>query len=85
LYTALADRSLRQASKRETTGHASTIERFLSVSVESTVSEVMNVLPGQTSVKEVQGYQNVSVHLMITTQKVTSNVQSAPHKSPNVY
>ena len=85
LYTALADRSLRQASKRETTGHASTIERFLSVSVEPTVSEVMNVLPGQTSAKKVHGDQKVSVHLMITIQKVTSNVQSAPHKSPDVY
>jgi hypothetical protein len=53
LYTALVDRLLRQASKRETTGHAGTIERFLSVSVKPTVSEVLNVLPRQTSVTKV--------------------------------
>jgi hypothetical protein len=27
----------------------------------------------------------VSVHLMITTQKVTSNVQSVPRQSPDIY
>ena len=53
IYTALVDRLLRQASKRETTKHAGTIERFLSVSVKSTVYEMMNVLPEQTSVRNV--------------------------------
>ena len=33
----------------------------------------------------IQGDQKISVHLMITIQKVTSNVQSAPHKSPDIY
>jgi hypothetical protein len=27
----------------------------------------------------------VSVHLMITIQKVTSNVQSVPRQSPDIY
>jgi hypothetical protein len=33
----------------------------------------------------VQGEQKVSVHLMITIQKVTSNVQSVPRQSPDIY
>jgi hypothetical protein len=33
----------------------------------------------------IQGDQKVSVHLMITKQKVTSNVQSVPRQSPNIY
>jgi len=33
----------------------------------------------------IQGDQKVSVHLMITIQKVTSNVQSVPHQSPDIY
>jgi hypothetical protein len=40
---------------------------------------------GQTPDKEVQGDQKGSVHLMITTQKVTSNVQSVPRQSPDIY
>ena len=32
----------------------------------------------------IQVDQKVSVHLMITTQKVTSNVQSAPRQSPDI-
>jgi pentose-5-phosphate-3-epimerase len=32
-----------------------------------------------------QGDQKVSVHLMITTQKVTSNVQSVPRQFPGIY
>jgi hypothetical protein len=35
--------------------------------------------------EHVQGDQKVSVHLMITTQKVTSNVQSVPRQSPDIY
>jgi hypothetical protein len=31
------------------------------------------------------GDQKVSVHLMIAIQKVTSNVQSVPRQSPDVY
>jgi hypothetical protein len=31
----------------------------------------------------VQGDQTVSVHLMITIQKVTSNVQTVPRQSPD--
>jgi hypothetical protein len=33
----------------------------------------------------IQGDQKVSVHLMITIQKVTSNVQSVPRQSPDIY
>jgi len=33
----------------------------------------------------IQGDQKVSVHLMITIQKVTSNVQSVPRQSPDMY
>jgi hypothetical protein len=32
-----------------------------------------------------QGDQKVSVRLMITIQKVTSNVQSVPRQSPDIY
>jgi hypothetical protein len=35
--------------------------------------------------KFLQGDQKLSVHLMITTQKVTINVQSVPHQSPDIY
>jgi hypothetical protein len=34
---------------------------------------------------QVKGDQKVSVHLMITIQKVTSNVQSVHRKSPDIY
>jgi hypothetical protein len=33
----------------------------------------------------IQGDQKVSVHLMITIQKVTSNFQSVPRQSPDIY
>ena len=33
----------------------------------------------------IQGDQKVSVHLMITIQKVTSNVQSVPRQSQDIY
>jgi hypothetical protein len=33
----------------------------------------------------IQGYQKVSAHLMITLQKVTSNIQSVPRQSPDIY
>jgi len=33
----------------------------------------------------VQGDQKVSVHLIITIQKVTSNVHSVPRQSPDLY
>jgi hypothetical protein len=32
-----------------------------------------------------QGDQNVSVHMMFTTQKATSNIQSFPRQSPAIY
>jgi hypothetical protein len=34
---------------------------------------------------QIQGDQKVSVHLMITIQKVTSIVQSVPRQSPDIY
>jgi hypothetical protein len=33
----------------------------------------------------IQGDQKVSVHLVSTIQKVTSNVQSVPRQSPDIY
>ena len=33
----------------------------------------------------IQGDQKVTVHLMITIQEVTSNVQSVPHWSLDIY
>jgi len=35
--------------------------------------------------KHIQGDQKFSVHLMITIQKVTCNVQSVPRQSPDIY
>jgi hypothetical protein len=40
---------------------------------------------GDVRCKNIQGDQNVSVHLMITVQKVTSNVQSVLRQSPDIY
>ena len=34
---------------------------------------------------KIQGEQKVSVHLMTTIQKVTSNVQSVPRQSPDIH
>jgi hypothetical protein len=43
-------------------------------------------IPLQTEVfMVVQGDQKVSVHLMITIQKVTSNVQIVSRQSPDIY
>jgi translation initiation factor 1 (eIF-1/SUI1) len=39
----------------------------------------------QNEVVEIQGDQKFSVHLMITIQKVTNNVQSVPRQSPGIY
>jgi ABC-type cobalamin/Fe3+-siderophores transport system ATPase subunit len=39
----------------------------------------------KTMSQEIQGDQKFSVHLMITIQKVTSNVQSVPRQSPDIY
>jgi hypothetical protein len=38
-----------------------------------------------TIIPHIQDDQKVSVHLMITIQKVTSNVQSVPRQSPDIY
>jgi hypothetical protein len=42
----------------------------------------MSIKSAVLSVAHVQGDQKVSMHLMITIQKVTSNVQSVPRQSP---
>jgi hypothetical protein len=47
------------------------------------VSLVWNCV--ETQLLIIQGDQKVSVHLMITIQKVTSNVQSVPRQSPDIY
>jgi len=33
----------------------------------------------------VRGDQKVSLHLIITIEKVTSNIQSVPRQSPDIY
>jgi hypothetical protein len=46
------------------------------------------MVPGVANLSErknIQGNQKVSVHLTITIQKVTSNVQSVPRQSPDIY
>jgi hypothetical protein len=45
--------------------------------------EIFNIYINITD--EIQGDQKVSVHLMITEQKDTSNVQSVPRQSPDIY
>jgi hypothetical protein len=41
--------------------------------------------PANNAAYNVQGDQKVSMHLMITIQKVTSNVPSVPRPSPDIY
>jgi hypothetical protein len=38
-----------------------------------------------TPLRLIQSDQNASVHLMITIQKVTSNIQNVPRQSPDIY
>jgi hypothetical protein len=40
---------------------------------------------GQVQSSVLQGDQKVSVHLMILIQEVTSNVQTVPRQSPDIY
>ena len=58
--------------------------RFTYIGISSLVGRRIKhtVLP---TILLIQGDQKVSVHLMITIQKVTSNVQSVPHQSPDIY
>jgi hypothetical protein len=50
------------------------------------LSEPYDMACGRVAfIQDIHGDQKVSVHLMITTQKVTSNVQSVPCQSPYVY
>jgi hypothetical protein len=39
----------------------------------------------RTAHRNIQSDQKISVHLMITIQKVTSNVQSVSRQSPDIY
>jgi hypothetical protein len=41
--------------------------------------------PFNRHLSNIQGDQKAPVHLMITIQKVTSNVQSVPRQSPGIY
>jgi hypothetical protein len=45
----------------------------------------MRSVQAKSFVKFIQSDQNVSVHLMITIQKATSNVKSDPRQSPDIY
>jgi hypothetical protein len=40
---------------------------------------------GMLRLRFIQGDNKVSVHVMITIQKVTCNVQSVPRQSPDIY
>jgi hypothetical protein len=51
-------------------------------SVQSLVSVLLDMT---VKLKFIQGDQKVFVHLMITIQNVTSNVQSVPRQSPDIY
>jgi hypothetical protein len=47
---------------------------------------LLNISPGLSGIRhEIQGEQKVSLHLMITIQKVTRIVQSVPRQSPDIY
>jgi hypothetical protein len=48
-------------------------------------SDRIRSVQAKSFVKFIQSDQKVSVYLMITIQKVTSNVQSAPRQSPDIY
>ena len=52
-----------------------------------TTTEIQNgnFTPEALRTKEIQGVQKVCVNLMITIQKDTSNVQSVPRQSPDIY
>ena len=67
MYTALPDRSLRQASKRETTVHADTIERFLSVSVKFTFSEVIKYSQDRRQCERYNAAGRLQLNLVVTT------------------
>ena len=67
MYTALPDRSLRQASKRETTGHAGTIELFLSVSVKFTFSEVIKYSQDRRQCERYNAAGRLQLNLVVTT------------------
>jgi hypothetical protein len=56
--------------------------RLYFVNTLNSVGEKQMLTP---SINILQGDQKVSVHLMITIQEVTSNVQSVPRKSPDIY
>ena len=49
------------------------------------LTTIRDGIVGQWNRDLMQGDQKVSVHLMITIQKVTSNVQSVPRQSPYIY
>jgi hypothetical protein len=40
---------------------------------------------GYTNLGHMQGDRKVSVHLMTTLQKVTSNIQNVPRQFPDIY
>jgi hypothetical protein len=43
------------------------------------------LLRSDSTIYKIQDDQKVSAHLTITIQKVTSNVQSVPRQSPDIY
>jgi hypothetical protein len=48
-------------------------------------TRIQKYSPALSQAEKVQGDQKVSVHLMITIQKVTSNVQTVPRQSSDIY
>jgi hypothetical protein len=63
---------------RINTAYISVISRYLQILINHFI---FCLLPKTYRYIKIQGDQNVSVHLMITIQKVTSNIQSIPRQS----
>jgi hypothetical protein len=52
--------------------------------LETVIRFVLSYILSKCEFLHIQGDQNISVHVMITIQKVTSNVQSVPRQSPDI-
>jgi alpha-acetolactate decarboxylase len=63
------------------------VSKYVTVScVGGEVSSSRHMIYEQTfGIHVIQDDQKVSVHVMITIQKVTSSVQSVPRQSPDIY
>jgi hypothetical protein len=53
--------------------------------VQNNSLETLNFGAFCADIYNIQGDKKASMHLMITLQKVTSNVQSVPRQPPDIY